>query len=480
VTSSTGAEPAPVARLASFAVYAAGPIAILAILWLHTRGLLADTPAWFLVVAILGTGVVNLLSSIWLAGGPESAVRLQVRVIGSVLSTGLIIYAAGWGSVLVIAYALSAVELVRTAGSRTVVPTMWWSAVVILTGELAVALDLAPSMIDPQLGHAVALFGGFCLLVVVDVLGRSARAAEQAEERVRERGEHFESLVERAADIIGVISAEGTVRSVSPAVEAMLGYTPDEVEGRPISGFLHPQQQEHMPPMLRSVLDRRGEATEIEIRLVHRDGSDRIVWATLTSPTEQWGDEIIVNLHDLTTQRRLEQRLRHDARHDPLTGLLNRTAFGEVLERVGANAARHGTAVGMLFVDLDGFKEVNDRFGHDTGDRVLVQTAERLTAALRQDEALARLGGDEFAVLLHPVEGVDAAIDVAERILEVVGRPLEGLPPDVRVGASIGIALRSHEGIEMSTLMRQADEAMYTAKRNGRARWEVSLVDQAG
>lgn len=480
MTSPTGAEPAPVARLASFAVYAAGPIAVLAVLWLHTRGLLADTPAWFLVVTILGTGVVNLLSSVWLARGPESAVRLQVRVIGSVLSTGLVIYAAGWGSVLVIAYALSAVELVRTAGSRTVVPTMWWSAVAILTGELAVAMGIAPSMIDPELGHAVALFGGFCLLVVVDVLGRSARAAEEAEERVRERGEHFESLVERAADIIGVISAEGTVHSVSPAVEAMLGYTPEEVEGRPISRFLHPQQQEHMPPTLRSVLARRGEAIEIEIRLVHRDGSDRIVWATLTSPTEQWGDEIVVNLHDLTTQRRLEQRLRHDARHDPLTGLLNRTAFGEVLERAGAHAARHGTAVGMLFVDLDGFKEVNDRFGHDTGDRVLVQTAERLAAALRRDEALARLGGDEFAVLLHPVEGVDAAIEVAERILEVVGRPLDGLPPDVRVGASIGIALRSHEGIEMSTLMRQADEAMYTAKRNGRARWEVSLVDQAG
>jgi diguanylate cyclase (GGDEF)-like protein/PAS domain S-box-containing protein len=480
VKSPSAARPAPAARLASLAVYAAGPVAIVFVLWLRTRGLLADTPAWFLVLAILGTGVANFTASVWLAAGPGSRVRFHVRVAASILSTGVVVYAAGWGSVLVIAYALSAVELVRTVGSRTAVPTMWWAVVAIVGGELAVALDVAPSMVEPTLGHAVAAVGGLCLLVVIDVLGRSARTAELAEERVRERGEHFESLVERAADIIGVISAEGTVLSVSPAVQPMLGYTPEEVQGRPIAIFLHPQQREHMAPLLQTVLERRGEAVPIEIRLMHRDGTDRIVLATLTSPSEQWGDQIVVNLHDVTTQRRLEQRLRHDARHDSLTGLLNRGAFSEELERHGARAARQGTVVGMLFVDLDGFKEVNDRFGHDTGDRVLVQTAERLRSALRRDEALARLGGDEFAVLLHPIDGVHAAVDVAERILEVVGEPLDGLPDDVRVGASIGIALRSHEGIEMSTLMRQADEAMYTAKRNGRSRWELSLAAQAG
>jgi diguanylate cyclase (GGDEF)-like protein len=181
----------------------------------------------------------------------------------------------------------------------------------------------------------------------------------------------------------------------------------------------------------------------------------------------------VLNVHDITTQRDLESQLRHDARHDPLTGLLNRKAFGEASERSCVRATRSGDTVGMLYIDLDGFKQVNDTFGHDKGDRVLIEAGERLHDCLGEGETLARLGGDEFAVLIDSVDG-ERPVELAEAILESLGRPIRGLPNDVRVGASIGIALRSSDGIEISTLMQDADAAMYMAKRNGRSRWEIN------
>lgn len=460
-------------RLASFAVYAAGPVAVVAIFWLRDAGLVAPTPIWVMAAIIVGTGVCNLASSMWLARSPQSDVRLQVRMATSVLCTAAVIYAAGWGSVLLIAYALGSAELLRTVGPRTVRPNMVWNWVAILIGEAAVAVGVAPTMIDAALGHVIAVVGGICLTIVTDVLGREARAAEAAEAEVRERSAHFESLIEHAADVIGVISANGTVLTVSPASQPMLGYSPQEAEGHPIARFLRPDQVPALDDLLRDVIRRRGEFTTIEIGLVHRDGSTRTVMASLTSPSEDWGDRIVINLHDLTTQRELEERLRHDARHDALTGLLNRKAFSEESERIGFRASRHGWTVGMLFIDLDGFKQINDAFGHETGDRVLIETAERLSTCIRRGETLARLGGDEFAVILESVEGRSAAIDVAERLQQAISAPIPGLPDHVRVGASIGIALRSDDGIEMSTLMRHADDAMYAAKRRGRSGWQL-------
>lgn len=260
---------------------------------------------------------------------------------------------------------------------------------------------------------------------------------------------------------------------MSPSVQTLMGYTPEQAIGQPVAAFVDPEFAEQVASMLERVATDAGAPSEFRFRLRHQDGSHRLVVATLTRPTLGGDDGIIVNIHDITTQHDLEEQLRHDAQHGALTGLLNRKAFSDVSARACARAARRGRTVGMLYIDLDGFKQINDSFGHDAGDRVLVEASLRLDGCLRQGETLARLGGDEFAVMLHEVEG-DEAITVAERILDALSAPIPGLPDDARVGASIGIALRSSEGIEMSTLMRDADEAMYVAKRNGRSRWELS------
>jgi len=471
----------PTARLAqrhaSLAAYGVGPVAIVAFWWLRHEHLIAPTPLW-VVGAVLAVGAVaNFTTSLWLRARPESRLRIHARVAASALMTAGVVYTTGWGSLMLVAFAVGSAELLRTAGPVTSGPNLVWNFVAVAAGEIAVEAGWAPSIVESRLAHAIAITGLVCLALVTRVLGHSARATEIAEATIRERALHFEALIAHAADLIGVISTDGRIRSMSPSVARLLGYSQDEVIGAPVSSFIEPDLVDHLPTLLAGVGE-QDNTTELTFRLRHRDGSDRLVEAKLTRATADDSDGIIVNIHDITTQHDLEERLRHDAQHDALTGLLNRKAFSEVSERACARAARHGRTVGMLYIDLDGFKQINDSFGHDAGDRVLIEASIRLGGCLRRGETLARLGGDEFAVLFDSVEG-DEAVVAAERILDALAQPIRGLPDDARVGASIGIALRSSDGIEMSTLMRDADEAMYTAKRNGRSRWELS-GSQAG
>jgi len=460
-------------RLASLAVYGASPAALVGLWWLRSAHLIADTSLWVLGVILAAGGATNLTTSLLLRAHPTSRWCTHARVAASTLVTAATVYAVGWGSLLLVAYAVGSAELLRTVGPDTTRPNLIWNWVAIGAGELAVEAGWAPSVVDPKLGHAVAISGAILLAIVTRVLGESARATEVAEDLVRARALHFEALIEHASDLIGVVSADGVIISVSPAVTPLLGYTPAEVAGRPVADFIDPRFVDGIDARLGAATDRVGEASSFELWLRHKNGGNRLVVATLTVPSNDWSNHIVLNVHDVTTQRDLEQQLRHDARHDALTGLLNRKAFGEATERSCARASRsHGT-VGLLYIDLDGFKQINDTFGHDAGDRVLVEAGHRLRDCLGSGETVARLGGDEFAVLVDAVHD-DRHVELAESILDSLGRPIDGLPNDVRVGASIGIALRSTDGIEISTLMQDADAAMYTAKRKGRARWEIN------
>ena len=460
-------------RHASLAAYGISPLAIVAFWWLRKEHMIASTSMVTLAIGLVIGGLANYGTSVWLRALPTSRVRIHARVAASALMTAAVVYSTGWGPLVLVAFAVGSAELLRLAGPVTSGPNLVWNFVGVAAGQIAIEAGWAPSIVETRVSHAIAITGIVCLAAVTRMLGQSARATERAESLVRERALHFEALIAHASDLIGVISPEGVIRSMSPSVEDLLGYTPDQAIGQPVAAFVDPEFAEHVTSVLASVVSDAGAPRELTFRLRHQDGSDRLVMASLTKPTASSDDGIIVNIHDITTQHDLEEQLRHDAQHDALTGLLNRKAFSDVSARACARAARHGRTVGMLYIDLDGFKQINDSFGHDAGDRVLVEASVRLDGCLRRGETLARLGGDEFAVMLDVVEG-DEAITVAERILDALSAPIPGLPDDARVGASIGIALRSSEGIEISNLMRDADEAMYVAKRNGRSRWELS------
>jgi diguanylate cyclase len=183
---------------------------------------------------------------------------------------------------------------------------------------------------------------------------------------------------------------------------------------------------------------------------------------------------VILNVHDITKQRELEEQLRHDALHDPLTGLWNRPAFSQYAEKACLRAQREGFTLALLFVDLDGFKQVNDTLGHGLGDEVLIQVGRRLRSCLRGTEVLARLGGDEFTVLIERVSGAGDAIDIADRIHDTLTRPFEGPEGPLYLGASVGIALSENGRLSAAELLRDADHAMYSAKRSGRSGWKLA------
>jgi len=167
---------------------------------------------------------------------------------------------------------------------------------------------------------------------------------------------------------------------------------------------------------------------------------------------------------------RLRQELEHRAYHDPLTGLRNRAAFDIDLRSQSERRRPPGDGLAVLFIDLDGFKAVNDRLGHESGDVLLEAVARRLESCVRPEDLVARLGGDEFTVLLPGANDVDGALVVAERILDRLDEPFELAGTWVRLSASIGVAFSATEGAHPEHLVRQADEAMYEAKRGGRSR----------
>ncbi len=448
-----------------------------AIYWaLRERDLLAQTPIWVMAVLLIVTPVINLSATSWAMADPSSGRRMQVQCAASAITTATVIYATGWGSMLVVAYALGTAELLRTVGARGWRSSLGWNFAAIAGGELAVALGLAPTLVDPRIGVAVAIAGASCLFIVIKVLGTTAEARESAEAEVRDRGEHFESLIRHAVDLIGVVGDDQRIRSVSPAIGPMLGYESKTVEGAPFEMLVHPTDIADAQELVALVVATPGESVTTEVRLRHRDGSPRVAVATLTHPEGHDG-EVVVNIHDVTTQRELEQRLRRDAMHDPLTGLLNRGAFVDSLDRACARAGREGSTFALLYLDLDGFKEINDHWGHQFGDRVLVEVSGRLRDGLRGGEVVGRLGGDEFVVLVESVGHPGIPIEIADRLLAMLADRIGGVEDVGGVSASIGIATCAARALDAEGLMSAADGAMYEAKRGGRGRWALAAPE---
>ncbi len=457
---------------ASWGLLALSAPAYVGIVLLRDAGYVNDWSVTTYILVLGANFLANLVSHFVFTAFPESHGAAQLRAATSALTTALVLYTAGWGSILAVGFMVGATEVQRIVPR----PGIWkhnvvWMLVAVTLGELAVRFLDVPTVVPASLGHFIAIVGSICLVLAIRVLGLTSDAARASALEVQSRSEHFEALVRHATDVIGVIGADGTIESMSPAITELLGLTPEELAGRPMREIVHPDELARARALTETLPDRPDHSFTVEVRMLHADGSTRLTVATLTAPAD-WGGRLILNLHDITTQRGLEELLRHQATHDHLTGLWNRAAFHELVSTSCARAARHGSTVAVLFIDLDGFKQVNDTQGHDVGDAVLKEAAQRIQSVLRQTEYLARLGGDEFAVLAEPVEDDAQMAEIAERLLDALAEPWSGIG-EASLTASVGIATHAGAGAHPEMLLRDADASMYEAKRRGGRQWHL-------
>jgi diguanylate cyclase (GGDEF)-like protein/PAS domain S-box-containing protein len=291
---------------------------------------------------------------------------------------------------------------------------------------------------------------------------------KEAEEALRKAEERYRTLVERIPAVTFVDRADGSEESlyVSPQVEGMLGYTPEEwMEGRLWRERMHPEDRERI-----LASDERFEAhggpVDEEYRLLAKDGT--VVWVREETVLVRGrgGEPLYVQgiMSDVTEKKALEERLRHQAFHDPLTDLPNRQLFVDRLGQALRRTRRQQSRVAVLFMDLDEFKVVNDSLGHEAGDQLLKLVAQRLGRCLRPEDTLARFGGDEFVVLIEAVGDPAEAVQVAERITEELHRPFIMEGRELHVAASIGISLGDARTHDPDALLREADTAMYRVK----------------
>ena len=268
-----------------------------------------------------------------------------------------------------------------------------------------------------------------------------------AEDLHRRQSEaRFRSLVAHSSDLITVLDAHGTVTYQSPSIDRVLGYRADEVEGSDFAELISVSDR----PRLAQILSGVGEAYVgggsethvIECSLRHRDGT----WLQFeVQHTDLLQDEhvrgIVLNGRDVSERKAFEDQLAHQAFHDPVTSLANRALFADRVQHAIMRSIRGGRAIGVMFIDLDDFKTVNDSLGHAAGDTVLREVAKRLQGAVRPADTVARFGGDEFAVLLDGVTNTAEAADVAGRILRALELKYDVDGKQVYPRASVGICL---------------------------------------
>ncbi|MEV8535943.1 EAL domain-containing protein [Streptomyces sp. NPDC051211] len=350
-----------------------------------------------------------------------------------------------------------------------------------LTPYLAAAvctLGILYNVVDGRKVDRVVVFTG-CTVVLALVVRQGIMLVDNIAltQELAQKENHFRSLVQGSSDVIMIAAPSGVLRYVSPAAAGVYGREAEELVGTQLSQLIHPDDLGRVVHEVRRFLaapPAEEPTTRIECRFESGSGE----WLNVESTVNRHQGGLILNSRDVTERVRLQAQLQHSAEHDPLTDLPNRALFTRRVRQAlaGRRAGDHGSAV--LFIDLDGFKAVNDTIGHQAGDELLIEAARRLQDSVRSGDTAARLGGDEFAALILGDGARDRAAreyqahEIAERLRATLSRPYRIAGSEVRVAASIGVAF-ADPGITPSDLMRNADLAMYRAKAGGKDRVEL-------
>ena len=309
---------------------------------------------------------------------------------------------------------------------------------------------------------------------------RDVTERREAEQALRQSEQRFRLLVDSVKDhALFMLDPEGRVESWNAGAEQLLGYGADEIVGKHLSCFYTDEDVQHGKPAWDLEAAAADGQVEEEGWRVCRDGTR--FWAEVAITAVYDEEERVRGFaqvtRDVTERARLLEQLEHQALHDALTGLPNRTLFIERLRLALARLERHPSTAAVLFMDVDRFKMINDSLGHEVGDQLLVALAERLERVMRPHDTVARFGGDELAILCEDLDDEQHAAKIAKRVVRALKRPLPVKGREMVVSSSIGIAVASEASADPERLISDADAAMYRAKAKGRGTFE--LFDEA-
>ncbi|WP_149100649.1 EAL domain-containing protein [Actinoplanes teichomyceticus] len=319
----------------------------------------------------------------------------------------------------------------------------------------------APSWALRELQRSVEVLAGQVALAL-------ERIALSHEVNQRNSEAYFRTLILNTADVITIVGEDDRIRYASPSALGVFGADPTGVR---LPDVIHPEDRDRLTGLLAEVRGGDPGTQQLDFRAVGARGTELLLelrCRDLRADPSVSG--LVITMRDVTEQRQLERELTHQAFHDAMTGLANRVLFADRLRHALARSARDGSVVGVLFIDLDDFKIVNDTLGHAVGDQLLIAVAHRIAGSLRADDTAARLGGDEFAALVENVNDPGAVEETATRILTALAEPVPTDAKPLHAVASIGITT-TLEGNDSDELLRQADLALYVAKGAGKNQW---------
>ncbi|GID94332.1 diguanylate cyclase domain-containing protein [Amorphoplanes digitatis] len=281
----------------------------------------------------------------------------------------------------------------------------------------------------------------------------------------RRADERFQALFQHAPDMVAVLDAEGRVAYSSPSAASLLHFPAGSLQGSTVFALVHAEDRPRMVEAFAKLVTERDGVLRLQTRILNATG--QATWFDFTASNQMHNPSlagIVINARDISENRAFQERLHHEATHDALTGLPNRRRMQDAL-----GSSLQGDAVAVFFVDLDGFKPVNDAHGHEAGDELLRQVADRLSTCVREGDVLARVGGDEFVVLMPGITLQSDADAMSSRVRTAIERPFLVFGNEVTIGASVGVHLATPSD-DPDQALRAADHAMYAVKHLGGGR----------
>jgi diguanylate cyclase (GGDEF)-like protein/PAS domain S-box-containing protein len=298
----------------------------------------------------------------------------------------------------------------------------------------------------------------------------------EADKHTRRMEKRLAGLLDMAPDAVIATDSGHHITVFNKSAEKIFGYAAAEIIGHPLEDLMPARfaggHHKHLSAFAQEPVAAREMGSRRGLVGLRKDGSEFPAEASISILNEETGPLFFAVLRDVTEKKRAAQELEYRATHDNLTGLPNRTLFLDRLSHALTLAEREEKLAALLFIDLDGFKRVNDTFGHAAGDELLRAVAQRLLESVRHSDTVARLGGDEFAVILEQIEHVDSVSAIAQKIVAWVQQPFRLAHGEVAVSASVGITICPFDAKSVKELMVDADRAMYVAKASGKNRFE--------